>query len=56
MKKYQIVVTITDGVDVDANSPNEALELAETIFREAGLMIGNAELDIMSVEELDHEN
>lgn len=46
-KAYQVAVTITDSTEVDASSESEALQIAEDIFRENGLITGNAQLDII---------
>ena len=54
MKTYDVAITITDVVSVDATSEDEAYALASNIFTENGLTShNNYELDIIGVGELE---
>lgn len=48
-KEYEVSITITDVTSVDAYSPEEAQDIAEKIFQENGLIIGNYEFDVYEV-------
>ena len=48
---YEVSITITDTTSVDAYSAEEAREIAEDIFAENGLIIGNYQIDITDVQE-----
>lgn len=48
MKEYEIAITITDVTSVDASSKEEAIQIAEDIFRENGYDLDRAyEIDII---------
>lgn len=50
---YEVSITITDTTSVDAHSAEEAREIAEDIFAENGLIIGNYQIDITDVQGYD---
>ena len=52
-KQYEVSITITDTTDVNAYSAEEAREIAEDIFAENGLIIGNYQIDITDIQEYD---
>lgn len=52
MKTYEVAFTFTDCTEVTAESDEEALELAQTVFNESGYNV-RGELDIIHVSEAD---
>lgn len=57
MKTYEIALTITDSTSVDAESEEEAIKIAQDIFRESGYydIDSNAELDVIGVSDDESE-
>lgn len=55
MKTYEVAITITDVTSVDAHSEEEALAIAEEVFNENGLLIGNYKFDIIETRQYDGE-
>lgn len=52
MPKYEIALTITDVVEVEAETDEEAYELAEEAFKQGGYDLSRPfELDIIDYEE-----
>lgn len=57
MKTFTIYITATDETEVDAETEEEALELAQTVFEESGWQgVPNADIEIAGVREYDDEN
>lgn len=54
-KEYEVTITITDCTRVDAYSEEEAIDIAEGIFEENGLIIGNYEFDVYEVGDIEDE-
>lgn len=53
MKEYEIAITITDVTSVDAETEEEALEIARDIFKENGYDLDrDYELDVIGIEEI----
>ena len=52
MPKYEIALTITDVVDIEAETEEQAYELAEEVFKQGGYDLSRPfELDIISYGE-----
>lgn len=50
MITYEIQITTIKSVDVVANDDDEALDLAQQIFDEQGLLLPTSQLEIVSSE------
>lgn len=55
MKTFEVAITMTDVTSVDAETAEEAYDIARDIFADAGYynIHSNAELDIIGVSEYD---